>query len=168
MEQKRIVFSQVMDFLPDYEFRRAVSRYEGEYKVRNFSCRDQFFCMAFAQLIQRESLRDIETCLRAAGRRLYHMGIRGHVARNNLARANERRSWHIYADLAQVLINIARPLYAEDDPMVPPRTGDRLAELIPDADYSTLSASSHFVQVDSPRQFVEHVRTFLETTPGDD
>lgn len=118
MAQTRNVFSQIMDFIPDHEFRKAVSRYEGEYKMRNFSCRDQFLCMAFAQLTQRESLRDIETCLRAAGNRLYHMGIRGHVARNNLAQANERRNWRIYADLAQVLIDIARPLYAEDDPGV--------------------------------------------------
>jgi len=115
MYDGRIVFAQVMDFLPDYEFRNAVSRYGGEYKVRNFSCRDQFLCMAFAQLTHRESLRDIETCLRAAGTRLYHMGIRGHVARSNLARANENRDWRIYADLAQVLIGVARPLYAGDD-----------------------------------------------------
>jgi hypothetical protein len=115
MYDGRIVFAQVMDFLPDYEFSKAVSRYGGEYKVKNYSCRDQFFCMAFAQLTYRESLRDIETCLRAAGPRLYHMGIRGHVARSNLARANENRDWRIYADLAQVLIGIARPLYADED-----------------------------------------------------
>lgn len=115
MYDGRIVFAQVMDFLPDYEFNKAVSRYGGEYKVQNYSCRDQFFCMAFAQLTYRESLRDIETCLRAAGPRLYHMGIRGHVARSNLARANENRDWRIYADLAQVLIGIARPLYADED-----------------------------------------------------
>jgi hypothetical protein len=115
MYDGRIVFSQVMDFLPDYEFNKAVARYGGEYKVRNYSCRDQFYCMAFAQLTARESLRDIETCLRAAGPRVYHMGIRGHVARSNLARANETRDWRIYADLAQVLISIARPLYAEED-----------------------------------------------------
>jgi len=115
MYDGRIVFAQVMDFLPQYEFSKAVSRYGGEYKVRNYSCRDQFYCMAFAQLTHRESLRDIETCLRAAGSRLYHMGIRGHVARSNLARANESRDWRIYADLAQVLIGVARPLYADED-----------------------------------------------------
>lgn len=115
MHEGSTVFSQIMKFLPDYEFRKAVARYRGEYKVKNFSCRDQFFCMAFAQLTQRESLRDIEACLRAAGPLLYHMGIRGHVARSNLARANENRDWRIYADLAQVLIAIARPLYADED-----------------------------------------------------
>jgi len=115
MHQGRIAFAQVMDFIPDYEFRKAVARYRGDYKVRNFTCRDQFLCMAFAQLTHRESLRDIETCLRAAGDRLYHMGIRGHVARSNLARANETRDWRIYADFAQVLIGIARPLYADED-----------------------------------------------------
>lgn len=115
MHQGRTVFAQVMDFIPDYEFRKAVARYCGEYKVKNFTCRDQFLCMAFAQLTHRESLRDIETCLRAAGRQLYHMGIRGHVARSNLARANENRDWRIYADFAQVLIGIVRPMYANDE-----------------------------------------------------
>lgn len=115
MDDGPLVFAQVMAMLPDYEFRQAITRYGGEYKVRSFSCRDQFYCMAFAQLTQRESLRDIETCLRAAGPRTYRMGIRGQVARNNLARANEQRDWRIYADLAQALIRVARPLYAHDD-----------------------------------------------------
>ena len=115
MYDGQAVFAQVMDFLSDYEFRKAVRRYNGDYKARSFSCRDQFFCMAFAQITHRESLRDIETCLRSAESRLYHMGIRGNVARNNLARANENRDWRIYADLAQILIGIARPLYAGED-----------------------------------------------------
>jgi uncharacterized protein DUF4372/DDE family transposase len=110
----RMVFSQLMDFLPLAEFRRCVARYQGEYKVRGFSCLDQFLCLAFAQLTYRESLRDIETCLRAMQPRLYHMGIRGRVARSTLADANEGRDWRIVGDFAQVLIGLARPLYAAE------------------------------------------------------
>src|SRR5712664_4386270 len=101
-----------MDYLPTYEFQKCVNRYQGEYKLRNFSCRDQFLSMAFAQLTYRESLRDIETCLRAIGSKLYHMGFKSTIARSTLADANESRDWRIYADFAQVLIAIARPLYA--------------------------------------------------------
>jgi len=104
------IFSQLMDFLPTYEFNRCVSRYGGNYRVREFSCRDQFLCMAFAQLTYRESLRDIETCLRSMGHKLYHAGFRAMVARNTLAKANENRDWRIYADLAAVLIARARRL----------------------------------------------------------
>jgi hypothetical protein len=103
-----------MDYLPAYEFQKCVNRYQGEYKLRNFSCRDQFLSMAFAQLTYRESLRDIETCLRAIGSKLYHMGFKSTIARSTLADANESRDWRIYADFAQVLIAIARPLYAHD------------------------------------------------------
>src|SRR5436309_7269343 len=103
-----------MDFLPAYEFQKCVSRYRGDHKVQNFSCRDQFLAMAFAQLTYRESLRDIETCLQSIGSKLYHMGFRSKVARSTLADANESRDWRIYADFAQVLIAIARPLYASD------------------------------------------------------
>ncbi len=110
----RTVFSQRMDFLPAYEFQKCVSRYRGDHKVQNFSCRDQFLSMAFAQLTYRESLRDIETCLQSIGSKLYHMGFRSKVARSTLADANESRDWRIYADFAQVLIAIARPLYASD------------------------------------------------------
>src|SRR5229473_714106 len=110
----RTVFSQLMDYLPTYEFQKCVNRYQGEYKLRNFSCRDQFLSMAFAQLTYRESLRDIETCLRAIGSKLYHMGFKSTIARSTLADANESRDWRIYADFAQVLIAIARPLYAHD------------------------------------------------------
>jgi len=110
----RMVFAQLMDFLPLPEFRCCVARYQGEYKVRGFSCLDQFLCLAFAQLTYRESLRDIETCLRAMQPKLYHMGIRGRVARSTLADANEARDWQIYADFAQVLIAIAKPLYAAE------------------------------------------------------
>jgi len=111
----RIVFAQLMDFVPSYEFRQCVERYNGNYKVKSFSCRDQFLCMAFAQLTYRESLRDIEACLRVAKTKLYHMGIRGKVSRNTLAHANETRDWRIYADFAQVLIQTARELYAAED-----------------------------------------------------
>jgi hypothetical protein len=111
----RTVFTQLLDFIPSYEFRQCVERYKGNYKVKTFSCRDQFLCMAFAQLTYRESLRDIEACLRVAKTKLYHMGIRGKVSRNTLAHANETRDWRIYADFAQVLISIARGLYASED-----------------------------------------------------
>ena len=114
MNSGRTVFAQVMAFLPLPEFHACVARHQGEYKVRNFSCLDQFLCLAFAQLTFRESLRDIETCLRAMRPRLYHMGIRGRVARSTLADANEARDWRIAADFAQVLIGIAKPLYATE------------------------------------------------------
>jgi hypothetical protein len=115
MNTERTLFTQVMDFLPLYQFRKCVKRYRGEYKVQSFSCLDQFRCMAFAQLAYRESLRDIESCLRAAGPKLYHMGIRGRVSRSTLADANENRDWRIYADFAQTLIATARQIYANDD-----------------------------------------------------
>ena len=108
------VFAQLMEFVPAYEFRLFVDRYHGNYKVKSFSCWDQFLCLAFAQLTYRESLRDIETCLRAARGKLYHMGIRGKVSRNTLAHANEVRDWRIYRDFAQVLIRNARELYLND------------------------------------------------------
>ncbi len=108
------VFAQVMDFLPMHVFRRCVDRYQGNYKTTSFSCFDQFLCMAFAQLTYRESLRDIESCLRSMKSKLYHMGIRGKISRNTLAHANETRDWRIYADFAQSLISKARPLYSGD------------------------------------------------------
>ena len=112
----KLVFSQVMDHLPMHAFRRCVSRYQGERYVKQFRCLDQYLVMAFAQLTHRESLRDIEACLRAQRSKLYHMGIRSaDVARSTLSRANERRDWSLYADFAQVLIRIARPLYADED-----------------------------------------------------
>ena len=114
MNVGRTVFSQLMDFLPMHALRKCVARYRGNYKVQQFSCLDQFLCMAFAQLTYRESLRDIEACLRALQTKLYHTGIRGRVCRSTLADANERRDWRIYADFAQVLIHMARPLYAAE------------------------------------------------------
>jgi DDE family transposase/uncharacterized protein DUF4372 len=103
-----------MEFLPSYEFKKCVTRYDGDYKFRGFSCRDQFLAMAFAQLTYRESLRDIEACLHSMSGKLYHMGFRGRVTRSTLADANESHDWRIFADFAQVLIGIARPLYARD------------------------------------------------------
>ena len=108
------VFSQIMKFLPLHSFRRSVARYEGNRKVQSFTCMDQFLCLAFAQLTYRESLRDIETCLRVMQPKLYHMGFRGRIARSTLADANESRDWRIYADFAQALIAQARPLYQNE------------------------------------------------------
>ena len=115
MHVGRIVFSQLMDLLPKHEFDKCVRMYRGNHHVKTFSCFDQYLCMAFAQITYRQSLRDIETCLRAMQPKLYHCGIRGRVSRNTLAKANENRDWRIYADFAQILIDIARKLYAEED-----------------------------------------------------
>ncbi len=115
MNEGKIVFSQLMDYLPIKAFRRCVEKYKGNHKVKIFSCLDQFYCMAFAQLTYRESLRDIEACLRSRQSKLYHMGIRSNVSRSTLAKANENRDWRIYADFAQILIDIARELYSDED-----------------------------------------------------
>ena len=114
MNLGRTVFSQLVKHLPDKEFQKCVTRYNGDSHLKNFSCWDQFLAMAFAQLTYRDSLRDIEACLRALGGKLYHMGFRGKISRSTLADANEAHDWRIYADFAQVLIRIARPLYADD------------------------------------------------------
>jgi len=114
MNSGKLVFAQVMSHLPLTTFRRCVARYNGEHKVKHFTCLDQFLCMAFAQLTYRESLRDIEACLRSQSAKLYHMGFRSTVSRNTLANANMVRDWRIYADFAQSLIGIARPLYVDE------------------------------------------------------
>ena len=114
MNSERTVFSQIMDFVPRYEFNKCVQRYKGNYKIKRFSCWDQFLCMAFAQLTYRESLRDIQVCLRSIQQKLYHMGFRGKVSRNTLSNANKVRDWRIYADFCHVLINHARQLYAHE------------------------------------------------------
>jgi hypothetical protein len=115
MYEGKLVFAQLMEHLPIHTFRRIVKRYDGDYKVQTFSCLDQFFCMAFAQLTYRESLRDIEACFRAQRSKLYHLGIRSkQVARNTIANANNIRDWKIYADFAQSLITIARNLYVNE------------------------------------------------------
>jgi hypothetical protein len=115
MNSGKTIFVQLMDFIPTYEFRKCVARYDGNYKVKSFSCWDQFLAMAFAQLTYRESLRDIEACLRLAPSKLYHMGFRSTISRNTLSNANQRRDWRIYADFAQILISLARGLYVDDD-----------------------------------------------------
>ena len=115
MNQGKTIFSQVMDFLPKPKFRQCVNRYKGNYRVRSFTCFSQFMCMAFAQLTYRESLRDIECCLRAMQEKLYHVGVKGNVSRSALADANEKRDWRIYSDFAQILSHDARKLYADDD-----------------------------------------------------
>src|SRR5450432_4559977 len=114
MNQGRTVFSQLLNFLPDREFRRCVARYGGDARPRGFSCWDQYLAMTFAQFTYREGLRDIEACLRSFGGKLYHMGFHGRVSRSTLADANDSQDWRIYADFAQVLIRTARPLYASD------------------------------------------------------
>ena len=115
MNGGKSIFSQLTDFLPWTQFQECVARYQGDYKLKSFSCWDQFLCMAFAQLTYRESLRDIEACLRANQTKLYHMGIRGRVSRNTLANANSVRDWRIYADFAHLLIKQARELYRHDE-----------------------------------------------------
>ena len=114
MHAGQLVFAQLMQFAPWHTFHRLVSKYRGDFNVRTFSCLDQFLCMSFAQLTYRESLRDIEACLRAQPTKLYHLGVRGKVSRGALADANERRDWRIYAEFAQALIRIARRLYARE------------------------------------------------------
>ena len=115
MNKGQTVFSQVMDFLPMYEFRKCVERYSGNYKVQSFSCWNQFLCMAFAQLTYRESLRDIESFLNSKANKLYQMGLRGRISRSTVAYANETRDWRIYANFAQVLIHLARDLYRGEE-----------------------------------------------------
>ena len=110
----KLVFAQLMEFAPWHTFRRLVAKYRGDFNVRSFSCMDQFLCLAFAQLTYRESLRDIEACLRAQDAKLYHLGIRGNVSRSALADANEGRDWRIHFEFAQSLIGIARQLYASE------------------------------------------------------
>ena len=132
MHAGKLVFAQVMDHLPLHTFRRLVARYGGDHKTTRFTCFDQYLCMAFAQLTYRESLRDIEACLRAQRHKLYHMGIRAQVSRSTLADANERRDWRIYADFAQALIAIARRLYTDDD------FGVQLAETVYALDSTTI------------------------------
>src|ERR1700682_4911763 len=114
MNLGQTVFSQLMEHLPHKEFQKCAARYSGDYNFKSFSCWNQFLAMAFAQLTYRESLRDIEACLRSLQSKLYHMGFRSKISRSTLADANELRDWRIYADFAQVLIRIARPLYADD------------------------------------------------------
>ena len=114
MNKGKTIFSQIMSLIPEREFKTCVERYKGNYRTREFTCRDQFLVMSYAQLTNRDSLRDIENCLTALSSKLYHCGISYAVPRNTLAKANEKRDWRIYSDFAQVLLKKVRPLYATD------------------------------------------------------
>lgn len=114
MNKGKTIFSQIMSLIPERDFKACVDRYKGNYRARNFFCRDQFLVMSYAQLTGRDSLRDIENCLMALSTKLYHCGISYAVPRNTLAKANENRDWHIYKDFAEVLLKKVRPLYAKD------------------------------------------------------
>lgn len=132
MNDGKLIFAQLMEYIPMTSFRRCVEKYRGHHKVKTFSCMDQFYCMAFAQLTYRSSLRDIEACLRARQSKLYHMGFRGHISRSTLAKANEKRDWRIYADFAQILIAQARKLYGNEE------FGVELSETVYALDSSTI------------------------------
>ena len=132
MNTGRTVFAQLTEFIPPYQFQLCVDRYQGNRYVKDFSCWDQFLCLAFAQHTHRTSLRDIEACLRAQQPRLYHMGVRGRVSRTTLADANETRDWRIYRDLARELIRIARNLYREES------SGVELSETVYAFDSTTI------------------------------
>ena len=173
MNQGRAVFSQLISFLPDREFRRCVERYQGDSRLRGFSCWDQYLSMAFAQLTYRESLRDIEACLHSVGGKLYHLGFRGKVARSTLADANESHDWRIFADFAQVLIRIARPLYAHDEIGVDldqslyaldSTTIDLCLSLFPWAKFRQRKAA---VKVHTLLDLHGNIPTFIRVTSGD-
>ncbi len=132
MYQGSTIFSQIMGFLPLYEFNKCVNRYHGNRRIKTFTCLNQFYSMAFAQLTYRESLRDIEVCLKALRSKLYHLGIRSGIPRSTLADANNIRDWRIYADFAQILINMARPLYSHDS------IGIELEEMVYALDSTTI------------------------------
>ncbi len=173
MNEGRTIFSQLIGFLPDREFRRCVARYGGDARLRSFSCWDQYLAMAFAQLTYRDSLRDIEACLRALGGKLYHLGFRSRVARATLADANEAHDWRIFADFAQVLIRIARPLHARD-PMgveldqslyaLDSTTIDLCLKLFPWAKFRRHKAA---VKMHTLLDLHGNIPTFIRVTSGD-
>jgi transposase len=172
MHAGQLVFAQVMEFAPWHTFRRVVAKYQGDFNVRRFSCLDQFLCMAFAQVTYRESLRDIEACLRAQSTKLYHLGIRGTVSRSALADANESRDWRIYAEFAQALIRMARPLYAHESLAV------ELANTVYASDTTTIDLClslfpwAHFrdtkaaIKLHTLRDLRGAIPTFLHITDG--
>ncbi len=172
MNSGRTVFSQLIGLLPDREFRRCVGRYSGDTHLRGFSCWDQFLAMTFAQLTYRESLRDIEACLRSLGNKLYHLGFRSRVTRTTLADANEAHDWRIFADFARVLIATARPLYA-DDPIgvdldqtlyaLDSTTIDLCLSVFPWARFRKTKAA---VKMHTLLDLHGNIPTFLEITPG--
>lgn len=173
MNQGRTVFSQLIAFLPDREFRRCVERYQGDIRLRGFSCWDQYLAMTFAQLTYRESLRDIEACLRSMQGKLYHLGFRGKVARSTLADANESHDWRIFADFAQLLIRVARPLHASD-PMgvdldqslyaLDSTTIDLCLSLFPWAKFRRRKAA---VKMHTLLDLHGNIPTFIRVTSGD-
>jgi hypothetical protein len=172
MNSGKTVFSQLMEFLPWYKFTGTVQRYQGDYRVRTFSCRDQFLCLLFGQLSFRESLRDIVICLQAQEGKLYHMGIQGHVSRSTLADANETRDWRIYADFAMELIAEARSLYQQEDVAVDldqlvyaldSPTIDLCLSLFPWATFRTTKAA---VKVHTLLDLRGSIPSFLNITDG--
>ena len=152
----KLVFAQALDFLPLHTFRRCVQRYNGNRYIKSFNCQDQYRCMAFAQLAYRESLRDIEVCLKAQRNKLYHMGVRSKtVARSALANANEKRDWRIFADFAQSMIQIARPLYADE------YLGLQLDSTVYALDSTTIDHLEHgFLRVQCETCHAEHLVAF--------
>ena len=172
MNSGQPLFAQLIEHLPDHEFRKCVQRYSGNHRVRTFSCWDQFLCMTFAQLTFRESLRDIVACLRSRERRLYHLGIRGTVSRSTLADANESRDWRIYADFAQVLIADARQLYVGEDLAVDLANTvyaldstmiDLCMTLFPWARYTS---TQHAVKLHTLLDLRGQIPTFIRITPA--
>ncbi|MGA9752874.1 MAG: IS4 family transposase [Acidobacteriota bacterium] len=172
MNTGKMVFSQLMEFLPIHEFNGCVERYGGHYKVQSFTCRRQLLTMIFAQLTYRESLRDIEACLRAMPQRLYHMGIGGPTAKSTLADANEARDWRIYADFAQVLIQEARVLYAGESLCVEleqtvyaldSSTIDLCLSLFP---WATLRKRKAAVKVHTQLDLRGNIPTFIQISDG--
>src|ERR1700726_1589079 len=172
MNTGRTVFSQLIEFLPHQQFQKCVDRYGGGRYLETLSCWDQYLAMAFAQVTYRESLRDIEACLGSIGSKLYHMGFRGKVARSTLADANESRDWRIYADFAQVLIAIARPLYASDPIGVEldqslyaldSTTIDLCLSLFPWAKFRQHKAA---VKIHTLLDLHGNIPTFISITPG--
>ena len=172
MNTGKTVFAQLMDFLPMPEFRRCVKRYQGDHYVKRFSCHTQFVALAFAQITFRESLRDIETCLGALRKKLYHCGVRGVVARNTLAHANETRDWLIYADFARVLIDTARDLYRHEpfalelDETIyalDATTIDLCLALFP---WATFRRRKGGIKLHTLLDLQGNIPTFVEITPG--
>lgn len=172
MNSGQTLFAQLIDLLPSHEFRKCVRRYSGDWRVRTFSCWDQFLCMVFAQLTFRESLRDIVACLRSSDRRLYHIGIRGNVSRSTLGDANESRDWRIYADLAQVLIGEARTLYRNESfgaelsntvYALDSTTIDLCMALFPWAKYKT---TQNAMKLHTLLDLRGNIPTFIRVTPG--
>jgi hypothetical protein len=173
MQPPKMIFAQLIEWVPHYTFRRLVTRHRGDYKTYRLSCWDQFLCLAFAQLTYRESLRDIEVCLRARSSQLYHLGIRGSVSRSTLAHANEHRPWQMYADLAEHLIAKARRLYAGDS------FGVELSQTVYALDATTVDLClsvfpwAHFrstkaaIKINTLLDLRGAIPTTIHVTPGD-